>query len=117
MVSLVNVHANATRIGWHLWEIDSRFDSGLPPGWRPSPLTLPPRMFRAAERQGGGRRRAGGVAGAARGGEDCVVDLRRGLRLSGTPPLVSFLTESVFKAVLQKLIPAKNRQLFFFTVK
>ena len=33
MVSLVNSHTNATRIGWHLWEIDSRFAPGLPPGW------------------------------------------------------------------------------------
>ena len=34
MVSLVNSHTNATRIGWHLWEIDLRFVPGLPPGWR-----------------------------------------------------------------------------------
>ena len=33
MVSLVNSHTNATRIGWHLWEIDIRFAPGLPPGW------------------------------------------------------------------------------------
>ena len=33
MVSLVNSHTNTTRIGWHLWEIDSRFAPGLPPGW------------------------------------------------------------------------------------
>ena len=33
MVSLVNSHTNATKIGWHLWEIDSRFAPGLPPGW------------------------------------------------------------------------------------
>ena len=33
MVSLVNSHANATRIGWHPWEIDSRFVPQLPPGW------------------------------------------------------------------------------------
>ena len=32
MVSLVNSHTNATRIGWHLWEIDSRFAHGLPLG-------------------------------------------------------------------------------------
>ena len=37
MVSLVNSHTNATRIGWHLWEIDLRFAPGLPPGW-PSDL-------------------------------------------------------------------------------
>ena len=30
MVSLVN---SATRIGWHLWEVDLRFAHGLPPGW------------------------------------------------------------------------------------
>ena len=29
MVSLVNSHTNATRIGWHLWEIDLRFAPGL----------------------------------------------------------------------------------------
>ena len=28
MVSSVNSHANATRIGWHLWEIDLRFAPG-----------------------------------------------------------------------------------------
>ena len=33
VVSLVNYHTNATRIGWHLWEIDLRFAPGLPPGW------------------------------------------------------------------------------------
>ena len=33
MVSLVNSHTNATRIGWHLWEIDIRVSPGLPPGW------------------------------------------------------------------------------------
>jgi len=33
MVSVVNSHRNATRIGWHLWEIDLRFAPGLPPGW------------------------------------------------------------------------------------
>ena len=33
MVSLVNSHTHATRIGWHLWEIDLRFAPGLPPGW------------------------------------------------------------------------------------
>ena len=32
-VSSVNFHTNATRIGWHLWEIDLRFAPGLPPGW------------------------------------------------------------------------------------
>ena len=33
MVSLVNSHTNAAMIGWHLWEIDLRFGSRLPPGW------------------------------------------------------------------------------------
>ena len=33
MVSLVNSHTNATRIGWHMWVIDLRFAHGLPPGW------------------------------------------------------------------------------------
>jgi len=33
MVSSVNFHTNATRIGWHLWGIDLRFAPGLPPGW------------------------------------------------------------------------------------
>ena len=32
MVSLVNSHRNATRIGWHLKEIDLRVAPGLPPG-------------------------------------------------------------------------------------
>jgi len=34
IVSLVNSHTNATRIGWHLWEIYLRFAPGLPPGWQ-----------------------------------------------------------------------------------
>ena len=38
MVSLVNSHKNATRIGWRLWEIDLRFAPGLPPGWKAKPL-------------------------------------------------------------------------------
>ena len=33
IVSLVNSHTNAARIGWHLWEIDLRFAPGLSPGW------------------------------------------------------------------------------------
>ena len=33
MVSLVNSRTDATRIGWHLWEIDSRFFPGLLPVW------------------------------------------------------------------------------------
>ena len=33
MVSSVNSHTNATRIRWHLREIDLRFAPGLPPGW------------------------------------------------------------------------------------
>ena len=39
MVSLVNLHANTTRIGWHLWEVGLRFAPGLPTGWLP-PLTV-----------------------------------------------------------------------------
>ena len=33
MVSQVNSHTNATRIGWYLWEMNLRFAHGLPPGW------------------------------------------------------------------------------------
>jgi len=33
MVSSVNSHTNATRIGWHMWEIVLRFAPGLPPEW------------------------------------------------------------------------------------
>ena len=33
MMFLVNFHTNATRIGWHLWEIDFGFAPGLPLGW------------------------------------------------------------------------------------
>ena len=33
IVSSVNSHTNATRIGCHLWEVDLRFAPGLPPGW------------------------------------------------------------------------------------
>ena len=41
MVSLVNSHTNATRIGWHLWEADSRFSPGLPPEWKKVDVRLP----------------------------------------------------------------------------
>ena len=34
MVSLVNSHTNATRIGWYLWEIDSRFVLNSTAAWR-----------------------------------------------------------------------------------
>jgi hypothetical protein len=33
MVSLVKSHANAIRIGWHLWEIDFRFAPVISLGW------------------------------------------------------------------------------------
>jgi len=36
MVSLVNSHSNASRIGWYLWEINLRFAPGANlggPGW------------------------------------------------------------------------------------
>ena len=32
-IVLVNSHTNATRIGWHLWEIGLGFAPGLPPRW------------------------------------------------------------------------------------
>jgi len=38
-----------SRIGWHLWEIDLRFASGLPPGWGRADLD-PRRAFVEAER-------------------------------------------------------------------
>ena len=33
LIFLDNSHTHATRIGWHLWEIDLRVAPGLPPGW------------------------------------------------------------------------------------
>ena len=33
MVSLINSHTNATRLGWHIRETDWQFASGLPSGW------------------------------------------------------------------------------------
>ena len=33
MISLVSFHANATGIGWDVWESDLGFAPGLPPGW------------------------------------------------------------------------------------
>ena len=52
MVSSVNSHTNATRIGWHLWEIYLRFAPGLPPGWirrstrvRQSQVAVPQPLF------------------------------------------------------------------------
>ena len=49
MVSSVNSNTNATRIGWHLWEIALRFAPGLPPGWvgSVSDLLPPPVVLRA----------------------------------------------------------------------
>ena len=37
VVSLVDSCTNATRIGWHLWELDLRFPLGLPPEWTAHP--------------------------------------------------------------------------------
>jgi len=51
IVSLVHSHTNATRIGWHLWEIYLRFAPELPSGWRRRP----------ARRWGVPRGRSGGV--------------------------------------------------------
>ena len=34
MVSSVTSHTNATRIGWHVWEIDLKFPLYSTPGWR-----------------------------------------------------------------------------------
>jgi len=48
MVSSVNSCANATRIGWHLWEIQLRFTPGLPPGWLVAHLRM--RVRRRARR-------------------------------------------------------------------
>jgi len=47
MVYLVNSHTHATRIGWHLWEIDSRFAPGLAPGC----ADVPPAPRRSQEVQ------------------------------------------------------------------
>ena len=52
MVSSVNSHANAARIGWHLWEIDLRFAPGLPPGWLMSPTCAPRHVHPTPVRQG-----------------------------------------------------------------
>ena len=38
-VFLYQLLYNATRIGWHLWEIDLKFAPGLPPGWRLSSVS------------------------------------------------------------------------------
>ena len=47
MVSSVDSHTNATRIGWHLWEIDLRFATGLLPGRQLLPIcTRPPLLTR-----------------------------------------------------------------------
>ena len=43
VVALVNSHANATFWRWHLWEIDLRFASGLPPGWVTMETNLTPK--------------------------------------------------------------------------
>jgi len=57
MVSLVNTHTNATRIGWHLWEIDLRFAPGLPPGELPSapPVSAMNVPFSFYEKRGANR--------------------------------------------------------------
>ena len=41
VVSLVNSHANATIICWHLWENYLRFAPGLPPGWSRPTCSIP----------------------------------------------------------------------------
>jgi hypothetical protein len=58
MVSLVNSHTNATRIGWHLWEIDLRFALDSNSRWEnvylfsPQHLETPPFFGRGALRRG-----------------------------------------------------------------
>ena len=86
MVYLVNSHSNATRIGQHLWEIDLRFDPGLPPGWRhPAAVRAPiPRRRRGAlPRRWRGkvlprRRRGGGGVPTAKGAHAKGDDRRGG---------------------------------------
>jgi len=73
MVSLVNSHTNATRIGWHLWDIDLRFASGLPPGWGAIAAHSPSSGVHVLGVRGGDRASVGRGA-AARG----VSELRAG---------------------------------------
>jgi len=55
MIALGNSHTNATRIGWHLWEIELIFAPGLPPGWFHAANVYYRRVarLRKAEAQGG----------------------------------------------------------------
>ena len=55
MVSLVSSHTNATRIGWHLWEIDLRFALNSTPGRMSRVMAKPPAeevLVRFAQRLG-----------------------------------------------------------------
>ena len=71
MVSSVKSHTIATRIGWHLREIDLRFAPGLPPGWNRASLAQ--NIFLSFARvhlwMGGGR---GGTVCGLRGGVGCA---------------------------------------------
>jgi len=70
MVSFVNSHTNATRIGWHMWEIDLRFAPGLPPGWGDTrSRSLAPNSLRSMAFGGG---TGGGIAGCDDEHKICV---------------------------------------------
>ena len=59
MVSSPNSHTNATRVGWHLWEIDLRFAPGLPPGWGVDSCCTGPGVHQGGS--AGKERRRGGL--------------------------------------------------------
>ena len=72
MVSLVSSHTNATSKRWHLWEIDLRFASGLPPGWFRTARPLAGWLGHTAYRDmgGGGTERFCTARGGVGGGSD-----------------------------------------------
>ena len=78
MVYLVNSQTNATRIGWHLWEIDLRFAPGLPPGWvRGGSGAIRPRLLEEASFLPRSQDRLPPAAAADLGFKDQDLELRR----------------------------------------
>ena len=124
MVIQVNSHTNATRIGWHMWEVDLNFAPGLPPrsGDRPPPSTSSARLalhlgdnpgtnFKSISHRFHLREFAFEWELTK---ETIVLPLGciQGLPLPPRDWLYhSYLTQSAFKVVLQKSTPTRIRQL------
>ena len=100
MVSSVNSHTNASRIGWHLWEIDFKFAPGL---------RKPPQLKEVCRSASRSNLLALGIGGVLR--PNLLA-----LPHSGRPPLTSFLLPNMaetrhvgHRSSVQGYLAYKNR--------